>query len=155
VPYPGTVRRNAFRRRSVSTLGSLVGVQTTLRYERWFLPLAVPLGLGPAHSEVRVEAGRLHVKMGWAFDAHIPLTSIATAEQTNPRVFSRGVHYLGGRWVVNASGKGLVALTMEPPARANVCTMSVPLRSLWISVTDPDALIAACHGRSTNPAAGG
>jgi len=130
-------------------------VPTKLRYERWFLPLSVPLGLGPERSEVRVEAGKLHVRMGWAFDARIPLTSITSAEATDARVFAWGVHYSGGRWLVNGSAKGLVALTIEPPARAKFWIKSVPLRSLWVSVTDPDALIAACRGRSTNPAAGG
>jgi hypothetical protein len=118
-------------------------VQTKLRYERWFLPLSVPLGLGPERSEVRVEAGEVHVKMGWAFDAHIPLTSITSAEATDARVFGWGVHYSGARWLVNGSGKGLVTLTIEPPARAKFWVMSVPLRSLSVSVTDPDALIAA------------
>ena len=119
-------------------------MQTELRYERWILPLTVPIGLGPAHSEVRVEAETLHVKMGWAFDAHIPLASITSAEATDERVFAWGVHYSIGRWLVNGSGKGLVALTIEPPARARVSITSVPLRSLWVSVTDPDALVAAC-----------
>ena len=130
-------------------------MQTELRYERWFLPLSVPLGLGPERSQVRVEDGELHVKMGWAFDAHIPLTSITGAEATDARVFSRGVHYSGGRWLVNGSAKGLVALTIEPPAQAKMWITSVPVRSLWVSVTDPDVLIAACRGRSTNPAADG
>jgi hypothetical protein len=119
-------------------------VQTRLRYERWFLPLSVPLRMGPEHSDVRVEAGTLHVKMGWAFEAHIPLASITRAEAANSRVFAWGVHYSRGRWLVNGSGKGLVALTIEPPARAKVGPISVPLRSLWVSVADPDALIAAC-----------
>ena len=67
---------------------------TELRYERWLLPLSVPLGLGPKKTEVRIADGTLHVKMGWGFEAHIP----------------------------------------------------VMLRSLVVSVTDPDALIAACTG---------
>ena len=126
------------------TIGKVTAVQTKLRYEPWFLPLSVPLGLGPGRSEVRVDAGTLHVKMGWAFDAHIPLASITRAEATDARVFAWGVHYSGGRWLVNGSGKGLVALTIEPPAEANLWIKSVPLRSLWVSVTDPDALVAAC-----------
>ena len=47
-------------------------MQTELRYERWYVLLSTPLGLGPNSTEVRVEDGTLHVKMGWAFDAHIP-----------------------------------------------------------------------------------
>jgi len=119
-------------------------VQTELRFERWYLPLSVPLGLGPKHSELRVEAGTLHVKMGWAFDARIPLASITNAEASNARVFTWGVHYAGGRWLVNGSGKGLVALTIDPPVQAKVWIRSVTLRSLLVSVTDPDALIGAC-----------
>jgi hypothetical protein len=119
-------------------------VQTELRYERWYLPLSVPLGLGPKHSEVRVADGTLHVKMGWAFEAHIPVASITRAEATDERAFAAGVHYSSGRWLVNGSGKGLVALTIEPPVRAKVPFRSATLRSLVLSVTDPDALIAAC-----------
>jgi hypothetical protein len=51
-------------------------MQTELRYERWFLPLSVPLGLGPKNSEVRIADRTLHMKMGWAFEAHIPVASI-------------------------------------------------------------------------------
>jgi hypothetical protein len=54
---------------------------------------------------------------------------------------------MGGRWLVNGSGKGLVALTIEPPAQAKVWRKSVTVRSLWVSVTDPDALIAACTAK--------
>jgi hypothetical protein len=119
-------------------------VQTTLRFERWYLPLAVAVGLGPERSEIRLAGDSLHVKMGWAFDAHIPLASISTAEAKDERVFTWGVHYSRGRWLVNGSGKGLVALTIEPPVEAKVIVKTVRLRELWVSVTDPDALIAAC-----------
>lgn len=115
-----------------------------LRYEPWYRPLAVAVGLGPERSEVRVEGDALHVRMGWAFDARIPLAAIATAQAKNERVFAWGVHYSRGRWLVNGSGKGLVALTIEPPVAAKVVVTSVRLRELWLSVTDPDALIAAC-----------
>jgi hypothetical protein len=121
-------------------------VQTELRFDRWFLPLSVPLRLGPNNSEVRVEGGTLRVKMGWAFTADIPLTSITSADATDERVYAAGVHYSSGRWLVNGSGQGLVALTIEPPARARVWRKSVTVRSLWVSVNDPDALIAACTG---------
>ncbi|HTX97078.1 MAG TPA: hypothetical protein VME67_20895 [Mycobacterium sp.] len=121
---------------------------TELRYERWYLPLSIPVGLGPKRSELRIEAGTLHVKMGWAFDAHIPLASITRAEKADDRVLTLGVHYSGGRWLVNGSGKGLVALTIEPPVDAKAVGRSVSLRSLWVSVTDPDALVAACTARS-------
>ena len=89
------------------TVGKVIAVPTELRYERWYLALSVPLGLGPKNSEVRVEDGTLHVKMGWAFDAHIPVASITKAEATSERAFTWGVHYSSGRWLVNGSVKGL------------------------------------------------
>lgn len=39
-------------------------IETDLRYERWFLPLSVSLGLGPQRSDVRIENDTLHVSMG-------------------------------------------------------------------------------------------
>lgn len=115
-----------------------------MRYERWYVLLSTPLGLGPGTSEVSVEDGTLRVKMGWAFDARIPVASIVRAEASDERTFTAGVHYSNGRWLVNGSGKGLVALTIEPPVQAKVPLRTVALRSLVLSVTDPDALIAAC-----------
>ena len=121
-------------------------MQTELRFDRWFLPLSVPLGLGPKNSELRVEAGNLHVKMGWAFSADIPLASIKIAEPALTRVYTAGVHYGFGRWLVNGSVKGLVKLTIEPAAQATVWKRSVTVSELWVSVTDPDALVGACKG---------
>ncbi len=118
-------------------------MQTELRFDRWFLPLSVPIGLGPGNSELRVQGGNLRVKMGWAFTADIPAASIKSAEATDATVYTAGVHYRSGRWLVNGSRKGLVKLTIEPAARANVWRKSVTLGSLWVSVTDPEALIAA------------
>lgn len=119
-------------------------VQTKLRYDRWFLPLSVPLGLGPKKSELRIEGGNLHVKMGWGFTADIPLTSIRSAEETNARFYSTGVHGMRSRWLVNGSRKGLVQLTIDPPVSARASFKSVTVSTLVLSVTDPAALIAAC-----------
>lgn len=119
-------------------------MQAELRFDRWYIPLAVAVGLGPKSSELRVEGGKLHVKMGWAFTADIPLSSIKSAEASNERVFTAGVHVMGSRWLVNGSRKGLVQLTMDPPVPASVWWKSITLKVLVVSVTDPDALIAAC-----------
>ncbi len=89
---------------SRTSTGRVILVPTQLRFDRWFLPLAVPLGLGPKNSELWVGAGSLHVKMGWAFAADIPLTSITKAEATNARVYAAGVHFGFGRWLVNDMG---------------------------------------------------
>lgn len=102
------------------------------------------MGLGPARSELRIEAGNLHVKMGWAFKAAIPLASITNAEATGTRVYAAGVHFVGTHWQVNGSRQGLVALTIEPAAQTKMWRRSLPVATLVVSVTDPDALIAAC-----------
>lgn len=124
-------------------------MQTELRFDRWYLLLSVPLGLGPKTSELRVDGQHLHVKMGWAFTADIPLTSIKNAEPTSSRVYTAGVHFFGSRWLVNGSLKGLVALTIDPPVQAKVWRRSVTVSQLVLSVTDPDALVAACSARTT------
>jgi len=119
-------------------------VPTELRYDRAFLPLCVPLGLGPKRSDVRIAGDILHIKMGWAFKAEVPLSSITNATPDNDRVYSRGVHGWRGRWLVNGSSGGMVELTIEPPARAYVTGVGISLRTLVVSVTNPEALIEAC-----------
>jgi len=118
-------------------------MSTELRYERWFLPLSTPLGLGPKQSDIRIEDGNLYVAMGWGFRATIPLSSIKKAEPNHDRFYAAGVHGRRGRWLVNGSSKGMVELTIDPPVRAHVVGVPITLRTLWVSVTDPDALIAA------------
>jgi hypothetical protein len=67
-------------------------LNTDLRYERWFLPFSVPFGLGPKHSEVRIEDGSLHVRFGWGFRPEIPLTSIKYAKPNYDKVYAWGAH---------------------------------------------------------------
>ena len=81
--------------------------------------------------------------MGWGFQATIPLSSIKNAEPNDDRVYARGLHGWRGRWLVNGSSNGMVELTIDPPVRAYVAGLPITLRTLWVSVTDPDALIAA------------
>jgi hypothetical protein len=118
-------------------------VVTELRYERWFLPFSVPLGCGPKQSEVRIDGDSLHVKFGWGFRTQIPLSSITKAEPNNERVYAWGAHGFRGRWLVNGSSKGIVELTIDPPAKAYVMGVPIKLRLLDVSVTEPDALIEA------------
>ena len=117
---------------------------TDLRYERWFLPFSVPFGLGPRQSEVRVADGTLSVRFGWGFRAKIPLSSIKDVKPNADKVYAWGAHGFRGRWLVNGSSEGIVRLTIDPPARAYVIGVPITLRTLDISVTDPDALITEC-----------
>jgi hypothetical protein len=118
---------------------------TELRYQRWFIPLATPLGLGPKRSDVSIHDDTLHVAMGWAFSADIPLPSVKGARLSRERVFAWGVHGgWRGRWLVNGSSQGIVELTIDPPVKATAMGVPITLRVLLVSVTDPSALIAAC-----------
>ena len=121
---------------------------TELRYERWFLPFSVPLGMGPKHSEVRIAGDALHVKFGWGFRTVIPLSSITKAEPAQGRVTSWGAHGWRGRWLVNGSSKGIVELTIDPATTARVMGVPVTLSTLWVSVTEPEALIEACTAKA-------
>jgi hypothetical protein len=104
--------------------------------------------MGPKRSEVVIDGNTLRVKFGWGFQADIPLASITKAEPNNDRVTSWGAHGWRGRWLVNGSSKGIVELTIDPPARASTIGVPIKLRSLCVSVTDPDALIAAVAPKS-------
>ncbi|WP_354643659.1 hypothetical protein [Kitasatospora camelliae] len=114
-----------------------------LRYDRWFLPFSVPLGLGPRRARIRLAAGALEVRMGWAFRARIPLDAIRTAAPAPGRVTGWGVHGFAGDWLVNGSARGLVRLEVDPAASARMMGIPVPLRRLRLSVTDPAAFVAA------------
>ncbi len=121
---------------------------TEVRYQRWFVPLAMPLGLGPKRSDVSIRDDILHVAMGWGFSADIPLASVKDARPYHGRVFAVGVHGgWRGRWLVNGSSHGIVELTIDPPVRARVMGVATTLRVLMVSVTDPPELIAACTRR--------
>jgi hypothetical protein len=61
------------------------------------------LGLGPKHSELRVQDGNLHVQFGWAFCTEIALTSIKDAEPNIDTVYAFGAHRRRGRWLVNGT----------------------------------------------------
>jgi hypothetical protein len=119
-------------------------MNTDLRYDRWFLPFSVPLGLGPNRSALRVDGDTLHVRFGWGFRSEIPLTSIKDAKRNHDKVYAWGAHGWRGRWLVNGSSNDIVELTIDPPARAYVMGAPIKLRTLYVSVTDPEALIAKC-----------
>jgi hypothetical protein len=53
-----------------------------------------------------------------------------------------GAHGWRGRWLDNGSSKDIVELTVDPPA-AYVMGVSINRRTLYVSLTDPQPLIAA------------
>jgi hypothetical protein len=103
-------------------------------------PLFRLLGITHGLSYVDVAPDRVRVRMGWAFGAKVPRTSIRSARRVRDAI-SIGVHGWGGRWLVNGAAGPLVSVTIDPPASARVLGFPVRLRELIVSVDDPGALI--------------
>ena len=50
---------------------------------------------------------------------------------------------MAGRWLVNGSADGLVAIRIDPPVRSLAIGFPVELRELYVSAEEPDALVEA------------
>jgi hypothetical protein len=115
-----------------------------IRYAAGLRPLFSMLGMGPARSGVEVTAQDVRVRMGWAFLARLPLADLRhVTPDVRPLVRGWGVHGWAGRWLVNGSSRDLVRLDIHPACRARTLGIPIRLRTLWVSLTDPDAFIAA------------
>ena len=112
------------------------------RYDRWCGWLLGLLGHGRRLSRITVDAGTVHVRMGLAFRASLPLGTVVEVAPYDGRVWGWGVHGWRGRWLVNGSSHGLVTLTLEPPAPARVLGIPVRLRQLIVSLEDPEGFLA-------------
>jgi hypothetical protein len=125
-------------------------VSFTISFSRPMRLLMGLLGTGPRRSRVEVRGDSVVVKLGWAFHAAIPTASIAGVRRRERCGISRGVHGWAGRYLVNGSRRGLVAISVEPAQRARVAGVPVRLRELTVSVDDPvglaDALAVASPG---------
>ena len=114
-----------------------------LRYAAPLRPLLAVLGMGPSFSGVEVVGEQLRVRMGWAFSACVPCSAIDQAElAAHPIWGGWGVHGWNGRWLVNGSSHGIIRLDFDPDQRASVCGVPVRLSTLWLSLENPDALLA-------------
>ena len=115
-----------------------------ISFDEGYLPLAERLRLGPSASRVTVDGDRVTVKMGWAFRTRFRRSAIAgvSLDESNPD--SRGVHGWSGRWLVNGAGAPLVAIDIDPPARAFIAGPPVlRLRRVTVSTDQPEELMAA------------
>jgi hypothetical protein len=109
----------------------------------FFRPLLSVLGMGPAFSHVDVDGDTLRVRMGWAFSADVPLSSVKDARPHTGVVGGIGVHGWRGWWLVNGAAKDIVTIDIEPRARGRVLGVPVKLRTLEVSVESPEDLMAA------------
>jgi hypothetical protein len=116
-----------------------------IRFGRLGWPVRVT-GLTPTRSYLEIEDERLRVRMGYAFRADVPLVSVRSAERAPDSPLSIGVHGWRGRWIVNGAASPMVAISIDPPARARMLGLPVSLRELRVSIDDPEALVAALVG---------
>jgi hypothetical protein len=114
-----------------------------IRFDDWYRILSSALLLRPSDSFVEVDENEVSVRMGWAFRARFPRSSIESTEVLEKKPLSRGVHGFLGRWLVNGSGDGVVALNLRPRQRASTVGIPIRLRRLMVSVDDPRAFTEA------------
>ncbi len=80
------------------------------------------------------------------FRAEVPLSSITGVKPHTGLVGGIGVHGGRGRWLVNGGIKGIVDISIDPPAQARVLGVRVRLRELQVGVESPEELSAALSG---------
>lgn len=117
-----------------------------LSFDRWYGALSGLLGLPPSTAYVELDGAEVRVRMGWAFRARFPRSAIAGIGTLRMPPLSRGVHGFGGRWLVNGSGRGILAIQLSSVQRAWVMGVPVRLRELVVSVTEAAELAAALGG---------
>jgi len=118
-----------------------------IRYSRWLRWPFVVLGMGPRRSGVELDGAWLTVRMGPWFRARIPRACV-TDPRLEPDVWwAIGVHTdFRGTWLVNGSAKGIVSVTLEPPAEATAIGFHVRPKRLALGLEDPEGFIAALGG---------
>jgi hypothetical protein len=118
-----------------------------VRYSRWLLPLLWALGLGPRQAFVLLSDAELVVQMGWAFRACIPRYTIAQARRRGPIWYTAGAHStFSGRWIINASTQGIVALRLTVPCPARTLGIPIHFQRLDIGLEEPEAFLVALGG---------
>ncbi len=121
---------------------------TEVSFDRWYRPLATPAGPRPRplrrfrrcrHAACVDGLGGILGRHSLGFHHRCQAGEGGAVPRLGGRAW-----LAGGRWLVNGSSKGVVELTIDPPVQAKVVGVPTTLRTLLVSVTDPDALIAAC-----------
>jgi hypothetical protein len=116
-----------------------------IRYDGWFRKVAGVMGLGPGVSLVSVGPSDLRVRMGWGFQTRIDRSAIGKVVRHTGALGGIGVHGWGGIYLVNGSMNGVVRIEIKDssPQRARCTGLPVKLRTLMISLEDPDGFQAA------------
>jgi hypothetical protein len=123
------------------------GRRFQIDYSRWNGRFMGALGLGPRFSGVAIGDSDVRVRMGWAFDAKIPIANIRRIAAAERPFFAWGVHGWRGRWLVNGSSRGIVALEIDPQVRGWTMCFPLRLRTVYVSLADPDRFLHALAPR--------
>jgi len=116
-------------------------------YSRGNRVLMGVIGVGPRFSRVVLDDQEVRVRMGWSFHTDIPLADIQGVGATVRPFFAWGAHGWRGRWLVNGSSKGIVAIEIDPPARGWAIGFPLRLRVVYVSLADPEGFITALRAR--------
>jgi hypothetical protein len=122
-------------------------VEFQFALDRWYRWMAAPLRLGPKRASIWMSATHLHVKLGWAFEVDIPLTSVTEIRRGQRVIDGWGARGRQGIWVVNGSSNDIVEVAIDPPIHARAARRRVEVQLLRISVSGPDSLIEALRAR--------
>ena len=109
------------------------------RLSRWFF---VPLLLGERHAEVSLTDAELRVRMGWAFRATIPRSSIRGAARRGDVTWAIGVRRRTAPDVARERlEQGIVFLDLDPPVRGRAGPFPITIERLALGLEDPDAFV--------------
>jgi hypothetical protein len=99
----------------------------------------------PRSAYVEVTDDTIEVRMGWAFSARIPRRLVARTGPGKPPAipFTAGAHGWRGRWLVNGSPDGIVEIELSEPGRASTLGVPIRLKTLSVSLEDPEGFLAA------------
>ncbi len=103
------------------------------------------IGVTPSRSWVEVRADEVEVHLGWGFRMVAPRAAIVSAAPDTDKVMGWGAHGWDHRWLVNGSSQNIVRLELDRPVRAWVAGFPVSVRTLRVSIVDPEAFMAALN----------
>jgi len=118
-------------------------IRFPITFDRWYRWLSCAVGLFPANAYVQLQGEEVEIRMGWAFRARFRRSAISSATVMDIRPLSRGVHWLGGPWLVNGAGRGIVSVKLSPPQRGYRIGLPIRLPEVLVSVADAPRVAAA------------
>jgi hypothetical protein len=109
------------------------------------------IGLGPRFSRVVVDDAHVEIRFGWGFRARIERAAVAGVARSERPFVGWGAHGWRGRWLVNGSSNGIVAIDIDPPARGWAVGFPLRLRTVFVSLADPDGFLGAFPELGASP----